>query len=228
MRYALRTALMGFVILAWTGGVTCSALAENTEAAPSAKVQKDALSSPAAKYVQDVANRAIGILSDKSLAPEQHTQDYHAILHDSFDLPTIGRFVIGRSWNSATPEQQKEYMTLFEELVVKIYADRLTSYKGENVRVTGARQENDKDSVVSSEIVHPSTGAPPTHMDWRVRQKGDKFAIIDVVIEGVSQSVSQREEYAAVINRDGGKIDGLLAQMRTQLQAPSATGDQSG
>ncbi len=195
--------------------------AAETDAANQARSirNEEALKSPAGRYIQDLGHRAIKILSDQRLTLEQRKIEYHTILRDSFDVPTMGKFVAGRAWNLAAPEKQKEYLRLFEELLVKIYAERLASYKGEDLMVTGVRQESERDYVVSSEILHLRTGAPPTAVDWRVRKNNDKLAIVDVVIEGVSQSVSQREEYASIIHRDGGKLDALLSQMREQLQA---------
>ena len=169
------------------------------------------------QFIQDLGNKAIGIVADKSLTQEQRTEQYRVLLHDAFDLKTIGRFVIGRAWNTATPAQQQEYMKLFEDLVVRIYGDRLNFYSGETFRVTGARPESAEDTVVHSEIDHPD-GTKPTTVDWRVRQSSGKNAIIDVMIEGVSQSVTQRQEYSAIIQRDGGKIDGLLELMRQRVQ----------
>ena len=64
------------------------------------------------------------------------------LLHDAFDIPTIGRFVLGRSWSTATPDQQKEYLKLFEALVIKMYGDRLNFYSGEGFQVKSVRPED--------------------------------------------------------------------------------------
>jgi phospholipid transport system substrate-binding protein len=175
---------------------------------------------PVGQFVQSIGDRAIAILADKSLTRDDRSDKFRQILRDSFDLATIGRFVIGRSWNSATPDQQDEYMRLFANLVIKNYGDQLELYAGEGFQVTGSRPESDKDSIVTSQIVHPD-GSQPTEVDWRVRQKNGKFGVIDVVVEGISLSVTHRQEYASIIQRDGGKLDGLLALMRQQLAVPS-------
>lgn len=54
-------------------------------------------------------------------------------------------------------------------------------------------------------------------MTWRVRQKADKIGIIDVVVEGVSMSLTQRQEYSSVIQRNGGDITALLDLMRQRV-----------
>lgn len=180
-----------------------------------------ALNTPAGKFIQSLGDRAIGVIADGKNTPQQRTDRFRDILTDTFDLPTIGRFVIGRYWNTATPEQQKEYLRLFGDLVIKTYGDRLTLYTGEGFVVTGARPESEKDTIVTSQITHPD-GSQPTSIDWRVRQKDGKLGVIDVMVEGVSLSVTQRQEYAAVVQNNGGQIEGLLSLMRHQLQANQA------
>lgn len=182
-----------------------------------------AKATPQGKFVQALGDRAIAILADKTITAEQRSAQFRQMLGDSFDLPTIGRFVIGQSWRSATPEQQKEYMDLFEALVVKTYSDRFALYTGEGFAVKAVHPEDERDFIVNSEISHPD-GSPATTVDWRLRQKGDKLGIIDVVVEGVSMSVTQRQEYASVLQRNDGKIDGLLDLMRQRLQQSGQSG----
>lgn len=172
---------------------------------------------PAAKFIQTLGNKAINILSDKSITVAERQPKYFDFLLQAFDMRAIGRFVLGRAWKSATPEQLQEYMKLFETLVVKIYGDRLNLYTGEELRVKGVRSESDADSIVLSEVTHTG-GAAATHVDWRVRQEGGKFFVIDVVVEGVSQSVTQRDEYADILQRNNGSLDALLAVMRDKSQ----------
>ena len=179
----------------------------------------EAVKTPVGKFVQDLGDTAIEAIANKSISPQQRTNKFRDILRNSFDLMTIGRFVIGRSWNGATPEEQKEYMRLFEELVIKSYGDRLTLYTGEGFVVNSVRPETEKDTIVNSQITHPD-GSTPTKIDWRVRKRDGKLGVIDVVVEGVSLSVTQRQEYASVIQNNDGKISALLDKMREQLKTP--------
>ncbi len=181
-----------------------------------------AVKNPVGKFIQNLGDSVITIIADKKITPDQRTDKFRDILRTSFDLQTIGRFVIGRTWNSATPDQQKEYMRLFQELVIKNYGSQMTLYTGEGFTVTGVRVESEKDTVVNSQITHPD-GSEPTSIDWRVRQRDGNLGIIDVVVEGVSLSVTQRQEYASVIQRNGGQIDGLLTLMKQQIDDPSNT-----
>jgi phospholipid transport system substrate-binding protein len=198
-------------------------LAANTTQSDSAPTQ--AAQTPPGKFIQVLGDQAIAIIANKQMPASQRNTEFSKILNDSFDLKTIGRFVIGRTWNAATPTQQAEYMDLFKSLVIKNYGDRMTLYTGEGFKVMGARPENDMDTTVNSWITHPD-GSQPTAIDWRVRQKDGKMGVIDVVVEGVSLSVTQRQEYAAVIQRNDGQIDGLLQQMRAELKASTTANAQ--
>ena len=188
-------------------------------AAPPAAAQnhEQSLATPVGKFIQQLGDQAIAVIADKNLNQDQRTDKFRDMLSTSFDLPTIGRFVIGRSWNAASPGQQQEYMKLFEQVVLKTYGDRLNLCSGEEFHVKNVRPESEKDSIVGSEITH-ADNSEPTKVDWRVRQQNGKLAVIDVVVEGVSQSVTQRDEYMSIVQRDGGRLDGLLDLMRKQVQ----------
>ncbi len=214
MKTALRTILLGISI--GVIGAVAAPFASAQESAPAVTAHEQARKDPSGKFVEDLGNRAIKIMADKTINSTVRKEQFRQILKDSFDLKTIGRFVIGRSWNTATPEQQAEYIKLFEELVVKSYGDRMSLYTGEGFEVVNARPESEKDTIVNSHITHPD-GSKATDIDWRVRLRDGKLGIIDVVVEGVSLSVTQRQEYSAVIQRNDGQLDGLLQQMRQQL-----------
>jgi len=227
MRPLLRPVLLAVSLgLGFLAVLANPAAAQAQDAAAGATTHDQAVKTAPGKFIQSLGDRAIAVIANKNISATQRNDKFRQILQDSFDLMTIGRFVIGRTWNTATPTQQQEYMKLFEALVIKSYGDRLTLYTGEGFKVVSERPESEKDYIVNSEITHPD-GSQPTQIDWRVRDRNGKLGVIDVVVEGVSLSVTQRQEYAAVIQRNDGKIDGLLDLMRQQLQAPAAP-DQPG
>ena len=50
----------------------------------------------------------------------------------------------------------------------------------------------------------------PIRVDWRVR----RGKVIDVIVEGVSMSVTQRSEFASIIQRNGGKVSALINHLK--------------
>lgn len=173
----------------------------------------DALSDGAHKFVESLADKAIDTLAVQDLSEKQREARFRTLLREHFDLEAIGKWVLGRYWRTATTAEREEYLALFEDLIVKTYAKRFKEYTGEHLTIQDAIPGGDEDAIVHSEIVRPN-GAPPIRVDWRVHSPDGDYKIVDVVVEGVSMSQTQRSEFSSVIRRSGGDIKGLLAALK--------------
>ena len=176
-----------------------------------------------AGFIADLGQRTIKVLSSKLSEREREAQ-FRAIFDEGFDVPAISRFVLGQYWRSATEAQRQDFVALFEAYVVHAYAVRFNEYGGQQLQVTASRPEGDASSLVQSRIAQPN-GAPPLKVDWRVGKTAKGYKINDVVVEGVSMAVTQRQEFASVIQRNGGQIDALLKLLREKAgQSAEAKG----
>jgi phospholipid transport system substrate-binding protein len=171
------------------------------------------LTEGAKNFIASMGDRGINFLGNTSMTEEAKKAEFRDLLNDSFDMNTIARFSLGTYWRSATPAQQKEYMKLFNDMIVKVYARRFSDYKGQKFEVRSTRAEG-KDFMVTSFIVPVDT--PPVQVDWRVRNKNGAFKVVDIMVEGVSMAQTQRADFASVIQRGGGNIDVLLQHLRGQ------------
>ena len=97
-------------------------------------------------------------------------------------------------------------------MIVSLYSSRFGAYNGEKFDVSGFRGDGKKDILVTSFIV-PDDGSK-VKVDWRIREKNGQMKIIDVIIEGVSMSLTQRSDFSSVIQRGGGKVEALLKHLR--------------
>ena len=173
MRIAVRNsvllAAMAVAVAPLAGVVPASAQSSpvTTNAATS---PAQAQQTPAGKFVQDLGNKAVSVVANKGTSQQQRDDQYRDLLQSAFDLQTIGHFVLGYAWDSATQQQRSDYMSLFRALVVKIYGEKLNLYAGEKFVVTSVRPETDRDTIVGSQIVH-ADGSTPTLVDWRVRDR---------------------------------------------------------
>ncbi len=168
----------------------------------------------ASDFIRKVGQNAINSLSNKEVTQAKREVLFRKILHQTFDLKLIARFALGRFWRRASRTQQEKYITLFEDFIVKAYAARFADYKGENFIVGKVRNINDRDDLVQSEVVLENGRKIMVH--WRVRN-GKSLKIIDVLVEGVSMGITQRDQFAAIINQSGGKIDGLLSALHKKM-----------
>lgn len=169
-----------------------------------------ATADPAA-VINNLGNRALEVLG-KNATPAQRVARFHELFREDFDVPGIARFVLGRYWKTATPEQQEEFVKLFEDYIALVYSNQLAAYSGETLRVTGSRTSAEE-AIVASEIIRP-TGAPPVKVDWHLTDRNGAYKISDVTVDGISMAVTQRSEFASVIQRNGGQVANLIAQLR--------------
>ena len=176
-----------------------------------------AAADPAA-VINELGNRALEVLG-KNATPAQRVARFHELFREDFDVPGIARFVLGRYWKTATPEQQEEFVKLFEDYIALVYSNQLAAYSGETLRVTGSRTSAEE-AVVASEIIRP-TGAPPVKVDWHLTDRNGAYKISDVTVDGISMAVTQRSEFASVIQRNGGQVANLIAQLREKTASAS-------
>ena len=169
-----------------------------------------AAADPAA-MISTLGSRALEVLG-KGATQAQRTERFRELLREDFDVPGIARFVLGRYWNTATEEQRGEYVKLFEDYIAIAYATRLAEYTGETFKVTGSRPDADG-AIVSSQIVRPG-GAAPVKVDWRLTGRNGLYKISDVSVDGISMAVTQRSEFASVIQHNGGQVQGLITMLR--------------
>jgi phospholipid transport system substrate-binding protein len=168
--------------------------------------------------VSSLGSRALEVLG-KGTSESQRVARFRELLREDFDVPGIARFVLGRYWNTASEEERREFVKLFEEYVAQAYATRLAEYAGEQFKVTGSRPEGDG-AIVSSQILRPA-GSAPIKVDWRLTGRNGIYKISDVAVDGISMAVTQRSEFASVIQHNGGQIQGLITMLREKTAATS-------
>jgi phospholipid transport system substrate-binding protein len=171
------------------------------------------------EFIDQLGQAAIQYLTDKSISSEERRQRFRDLMHKAFNVPGIGRFVLGRYWNQATEQERQEYMSLFEELVVRTYADRFSEYSGEKFTIGKVQRDAERQNyaTVFTTIFRPN--GQQVRVDWRLRQEEDQsWRVVDMVVEGVSMSVTQRSEFASVIESKGGTVKGLIETLRQKVQ----------
>ena len=168
----------------------------------------------AQSFITNLAQQGLTILQSTGGKIEQREAQFRNLLANSFDMPFIARFALGKYWRKATPQQRADYVALFTEFILKSYSRRMGGYSGETFAVSSARTAGKKDIMVKTQIVQP--GGPPIKADWRVRPQKGQFKIIDIMVEGVSMAVTQRSEFSAVVRQRG--VPGLLQALRARTE----------
>lgn len=183
---------------------------------PAGAYAANAETTTAQGFIEGLAEEAVSALTTEGVSREDRIGRFTELLNHNFDVRTIGKWVLGRYWRTASDAEREEYLKLFEEYVVITYVERFDQYSGEKLLVSKSVAEPGQDALVFSEINRPS-GGEPIRVDWRVRSNADVYKIIDVYVEGISMSQTQRKEFTSVIRANGGTVAGLLGALRTQI-----------
>jgi phospholipid transport system substrate-binding protein len=166
----------------------------------------------ATAFISQLGTQAIQVLGP-SVSPPARLQRFRELFGADFDLPGIGQFVLGRYWRIATPEQQQQFLGLLKEYLAQAYAGRLAEYAGEQFQALTARQEGG-DTIVASQIIRNDGGK--IRVEWHLVNK-DGWKITDAYVAGVSMAVTERDEFASVIQQGGGQVQYLLDRLRQKV-----------
>jgi phospholipid transport system substrate-binding protein len=148
----------------------------------------------------------------KSAKPDDDRADaFLALFRRVAALPEIGRFTMGVTWRSMSEPQRAAFLEAFEGYAARAYSSRIGDYNGQTVVVTGTQSAGQRGVLVNSLL--KQKGAADIRIDWLVSDRGGSIRLADIVAEGVSLSISQRETFAAMLERRGGDIDRFIADL---------------
>lgn len=166
-------------------------------------------------FIRTLADRALNLVTDTSTTMPEKRSQFDALLNETFDMPAIGRFLIGRYWRLATPEQREAYLKAFNESIVYTYTNRFKDYSGQTLKVDGSREDG-QFVIVTSRIIDPN-GGPSVVLDWRVVRVGDDYKVVDLKIEDVSMSITLRREYTSLIENNGRTVQALIDALNKSM-----------
>lgn len=181
--------------------------------------------SRAAAFIQTTGQELVAAVNDTRSDLATRRQKVAAVLRRSVDIEGVGRFILGRWWRQASPQQQQEYMKLFEETLIRNLSARFGEYQGVRFSLGRSQQRTEDDVLVNTIIERPNTA--PFSLDWRVAEVGGQPKVVDVIAEGTSLRLTQRSEYSSVIQRNNGSIPALLQAMQGQIAQLAAREQQT-
>jgi phospholipid transport system substrate-binding protein len=170
----------------------------------------------AVAFVKSTSDRLVAIVNGAAAASEKRLQ-VEAVIDATVDVNDIAVFCLGRFWRLATPDERKQYMVLFRDLLVTRIADHLGEYRGVRVSMGLARASADTEIVIT---VVERPGTPTMQVDWVVSIASGQPKIVDLLAEGTSIRLTQSSDFSAFLSRHQYNIHELLEGMR-QLVAQS-------
>jgi phospholipid transport system substrate-binding protein len=137
-------------------------------------------------------DRVVTILAQ----PGDHRSELRRIAEDIFDFEEMSRRALGPHWNARTPEERREFVPLFTDLLERTYIGRIESGRGGTVHYVGETTDGDEATVRTRVVTAKSAEIP---IDYRMRRKDGRWRVYDVNIEGVSLVNNYRSQFNTVI-----------------------------
>jgi phospholipid transport system substrate-binding protein len=137
------------------------------------------------------------------------------LVNDVFDFREAAELALGREWQARTPAEQEEFVQLFADLFERSYVLRVASKASLNagVRVRFFGESVDRDAATVRTALGSRDGGEIL-LDYRMIQRGERWMIRDVVIEGVSLVANYRAQFHRIIQ--GSSYPELVARMKAR------------
>lgn len=209
----IAAALIGGVAL----GLAADSMAQSSQSQVANARHGSAQSAEAGRSLVRVVDQAIIRLTG-DLSPPQRIQELHRLLKEHVDLPALGRFALGRYWRSASDRDRADFLTLFEELIVRTSEAGLDDFTGDALHLTETRDADDEFIVRSALTIREGR---TVQIDWRLDNDLARLRIQDIVVEGISVRVMLRDYFAAAIQERGGMPTSLLSVMHEMVHLPA-------
>jgi len=169
-------------------------------------------SGTASALVKSTGDQLVAIVNGPGTIAEKRPK-LRAVIEANVDVDEIGRFALGRFWRVATPEQQKQYLPLFHDVLILNISGNLGDYQGVKFTMDGARARDDGEHVMTR-VERPNN--PPANVEWVVANSGRGAKIIDVIAEGTSMRLTQRSDYSSYLSRNNNNVQALIDALRQQ------------
>lgn len=170
-----------------------------------------ALTDAQAKSLVDSAVKDINkvISSGKSL--DAMIKDFERIFVKYGDVPIIARSALGADARRITRSQLNAYTKAFQGYISRKYGRRFEEFVGGRIEVKGARQVKSFHEVQTTAYLK---GEAPFAVNFLVSDKSGKPRFFDMIIEGISLRLSEKEEIGAMLDKRKGNIDLLTKDLK--------------
>ncbi len=168
-------------------------------------------------FVEKVTQEGLVDIINSNVSQQEKDRRFEKLFNEALDLKFIGQFVLGRYWRTATPEQKKEFIEVYRQLNVKTWSKRFDEFRGKKFIFNGTSPSSSANQIFVNSSV-PMDQGNPASVVWRVKQSGNSFKIVDIIIENVSLAITARNEYTAFIKKSPNGIDGLIKDLKAKVQ----------
>jgi len=126
-----------------------------------------------------------------------------------FNFDDMARRMLAQHWNDGSPEEQKEFVRLFTDLLERSYMTTVRNYPLATITFQGESVSGSYAQVRSRMTAENGVEVP---IEYRLAETDGRWAAYDVVVNGMSLISSYRSQFNSILRRSS--FAQLLERMR--------------
>ena len=169
----------------------------------------------ASKVIEDFQSELLGVMKQADeLGYEGRYQRLAPTVKRSHSLPILARVSVGRNWKKLDAQQKQTLIDTFGRLSVATYAHQFDGYTGEAFEIVSEEDTSRGDKLVRTLLIKQD--GQQFQLDYVLRRNANRWMIINIVADGVSDLALKRSEYSAIVRREG--FDALIEKLNGKIE----------
>jgi len=154
-----------------------------------------ATTTPGAR-VRDSVEKILAIVNDPRLKTDskERRERIKAVIHERIDAAEMAKRSLGPEWRRRSPEERKEFVKLFTELIESSYLATIESV--EKVRFLKEQVDGDYAEVKTQVIDNKGLESA---VDYRIHNVNGDWKVYDVVVDNLSLVNNYRTQFSRVL-----------------------------
>ena len=152
------------------------------------------------EQLKGAVDQIVKVLEDPALKAQGREKERRAAIRREaetvFDFGETAKRALGRHWQPLAEKDRQEFTSLFSDLIERAYISKIERYSGERITYTGESIDGAVASVRTRFVTKQGTEIP---IDYRMQQRGDRWLVYDVVVEGISLINNYRTQFEKII-----------------------------
>lgn len=165
--------------------------------------------------VKQTTDKVIEILKNKEMKKPGKTKERRAAIRrtisERFDFEEMAKRSLARFWKQRTPDEKKEFVALYTDLLERTYIRKIETYTDEQF-VYGDETDDGDYAVVKTKIITRKGVDVP--IEYRMQKKNGGWVAYDVVIEGVSLVNNYRNQFNEIMH--SGSYETLVRKLKNK------------
>ena len=189
-------------------------VAFSTGAHPAAAQPKAADQTAPLDLVKATVSRVLAIVqAPRVIANDgrQRRAEIRRAAQGLFDFREMARLTLAQHWKDRSAPEQEEFVQLFTELLERSYLTTIENYAGEKITFQGESISGPY-AQVRSRIT--TDRRMETSIEYRLLERDARWAVYDVVLDGVSLVSNYRSQFNSIIRTSS--FADLLAKLRSK------------